>query len=78
MYVNIVELLWIRNGLQDLRQLGRCLNGIHGSGLKSSGRGVLKTKSVEERDDVIVPKPRPGIMKVGNAQRSRATSAILQ
>jgi hypothetical protein len=52
--VNIIELLRIRNGLQDLRQLIRCLNLIHGRRLKSAGRSVLKTKSAEKRYDMVI------------------------
>lgn len=45
--VNVRELLRIGNGLEDLRQVPRCLISIHGRGLKSAGCGVLKAKRVK-------------------------------
>jgi hypothetical protein len=66
--VNISELLRIGNGLQDLRQVMRCLTSIHGRRLKGAGRGVVKAKSVENRYDMVIAQPRPYVTGVRNAQ----------
>jgi hypothetical protein len=51
--VNFRELLRIGNGLQDLRQVIGRLSSIHGRRLKSAGRGMVKTKSLKNRHDII-------------------------
>jgi hypothetical protein len=65
--VNVSELPRIRDSLQDLRQVMRCLNSIHGRRLKSASRGVLKAKSLKNRDDIIA-QPRPDVTGVRNTQ----------
>jgi hypothetical protein len=51
--VNFRELLRIGNGLQDLRQVLRRLRSIHGRRLKSTRRGMVETKSLKDRHDII-------------------------
>lgn len=47
------ELLRIGNGLQDLGQVLCSLHSIHGRRFKSAGRGMLKTKSLKNRHDMV-------------------------
>jgi hypothetical protein len=61
--VKIRELLRIGNGLQDLRQLIRCLTSIHGRRLESAGRGVVKAKSLKNRHNIIA-QPGPYVTGV--------------
>jgi hypothetical protein len=50
--VNIRELLRIGDGLQDLRQVIRCLNSIHGRRLDSACRCVMQAKGLQNRHDM--------------------------
>ena len=52
--VDLGELLRISDGLQDLRQVIRCLSSIYARRLESAGRGVMKAKSLKNRYDVIL------------------------
>jgi len=65
--VNFREMRRIGDGLQDLRQVIRRLRSIHGRGLKSAGRGMVKTKSLKDRDDIIA-QSGPYVTGVRNAQ----------
>jgi hypothetical protein len=65
--VHVRELLRIGNGLQDLRQVMRCLKSINGRRLERAGCGVVKAKSLKNRHDVIA-QPGPQVTGVRDAQ----------
>jgi hypothetical protein len=64
--IYVVELLGVGDRLENIRQLTRRLNGIHGRRFKRPGRGVLEPKGSEEWDDVMIAQARPRIVEIRN------------
>ena len=57
--MNFRELLRIGNGLQNLRQMIRCLNSVHGWRLESAGRSVVKRPSDYRIATTLLRSPDP-------------------